>query len=1036
MKRIACVVAVAALFTNLSRPTVFADTDAMVRFSAIGCGPYELHEEEDLLRQIADENARGESAFMIHLGDIMAGSTPATEARYARVAEILRELKMPTFIVPGDNEWNDQAAPDKAWSLWRQYFNHFDALWSTNVAPLTEPKPALAEVLHQDVRPENFSFVHKGVLFVGINLPGGTVHDRAEWALRLPQNAQWIEANIRRSGSAVRAAVIFAQALPNADNESFFAEFRASVARFAKPVLYLHADGHSWVRDQPWPEANLLRVQTDQLGIAQPLLVTVASKGDGVDIFQFDRRYRRGPYLAMGGSDRMTIVWRRIGKTLPEVRIGDRPDNLTRRIEGHAILSRQADGAGNPTSLARAREGAVQYEANITDLSPDTKYYYGVYDGEALMAGADANHWFRTNPEPGVRRPFRFWVVGDSGTGAQPQADVRDAMQKRIAAEAKPLDFYMHLGDMAYGSGLDHEFQHHYFEPYETILRNTVCWPTMGNHEGQTANGVTGLGPYYDCYVLPKGGEVGGEPSGTEAYYAFDYGNAHFVCLDSHDVDRSPGGAMARWLKADLESTKADWLIAYWHHPPYTKGTHDSDTSPQLIEMREHIMPILEGGGVDVVFTGHSHIYERSMLMDGAYATPTAAETFILDDGDGSPVGDGPYRKSAGLQPHEGTVQVVAGHGGTGVGRLGYMPVMKSVHVENGSVLVDIDGDHLTASMLNKDGLQRDIFRIVKQGTVQPKRIANPKRPPYYLHWPELGATVSLTEVVQADAATDYTLTIPAYPLDGPCTGALTWRTEGTSWTLTPAATNFTMEPNQVTVLRGTAVHGQCLFPMAVPALTQETPEGQRATTARFELPAYKRTAVHPMAAMPVIDGLLQASELSGLVREGEMIEINGNGPAANASAFYLGIIEDRLYIAIQNQEPQMANMTLPVRERDGEVWADNCNELFLQLEGETNYYQVAVAASGQVADGRLGEGAEGFAWTGDFTSAVHRGTGEWTVEVLFAPELFGRPLKEGDTIRLNVTRTNPIHGEKSQWSHTFRKGNLWPALFGTAVVE
>jgi len=66
---------------------------------------------------------------------------------------------------------------------------------------------------------------------------------------------------------------------------------------------------------------------------------------------------------------------------------------------------------------------------------------------------------------------------------------------------------------------------------------------------------------------------------------------------------------MARWLKLDLERTKADWIIAYFRHPPYTKGTHDSDREKQLIEMRTHVMPVLETGGVDLVLAGHSHIY-------------------------------------------------------------------------------------------------------------------------------------------------------------------------------------------------------------------------------------------------------------------------------------------------------------------------------------------------------------------------------------------------------------------------------------------
>ncbi len=116
------------------------------------------------------------------------------------------------------------------------------------------------------------------------------------------------------------------------------------------------------------------------------------------------------------------------------------------------------------------------------------------------------------------------------------------------------------------------------------------------------------------------------------------------------------------------------------------------------------------------MLTGHSHIYERSMLMDGAYATPTVAEGVILDDGDGDPSGDGPYRKSAGLNPHEGTVQVVTGHGGADLGRVGTMPVMKRVIVEHGSTIITVHRDVLSGIMINTDGTRRDLFTILKQG--------------------------------------------------------------------------------------------------------------------------------------------------------------------------------------------------------------------------------------------------------------------------------------------------------------------------------
>ena len=187
---------------------------------------------------------------------------------------------------------------------------------------------------------------------------------------------------------------------------------------------------------------------------------------------------------------------------------------------------------------------------------------------------------------------------------------------------------------------------------------------------------------------------------------------------------------MARWLKQDLEKTKADWLIAFFHHPPYTKGSHDSDREKQLIEMRTHIMPILEWGGVDLVLTGHSHIYERSMLMDGAYATPTVAEYVILDDREGNPRTDGPYQKSAGINPHEGTIQIVAGHGGTTIRRKGTMPVMRKIILEHGSVIIDIDGDTLIGTMVDKYGEERDYFGLVKRGRVTHQRLARPWQPP------------------------------------------------------------------------------------------------------------------------------------------------------------------------------------------------------------------------------------------------------------------------------------------------------------------
>ncbi|WP_197527315.1 purple acid phosphatase family protein [Pirellulimonas nuda] len=450
----------------------------------------------------------------------------------------------------------------------------------------------------------------------------------------------------------------------------------------------------------------------------------------------------------MATPDSMVVVWRTRGPSAPSVRFGDSPETLSHAVEGEAITRRASVGVDGefasrlyrePAKAAARRDrrdpspstppGLCQYEVRLTGLKPGTRYYYAVYDGDRRLAGGDPEHTFTTSPPPGSDTDLRVWVVGDSGTGGSDQRRVYKAMQGHVRETGRPLDLYLHLGDMAYGDGTDPEFQKKFFDVYQPTLRQMVCWPTMGNHEGHTSRGARQFGPYYDAYVAPTAAEAGGVASGTEAYYAFDIAGVHFICLDSHDLDRTPGGAMARWLQADLDEARAEWLIAFWHHPPYTKGSHDSDTEGELIEMRTHIMPILESAGVDLVLAGHSHIYERSMLIDGAYATPTVAEGVVLDDGDGDPDGDGPYRKSAGLHPNEGTVAVVSGHGGAGVGRKGTMPIMRQIIVENGSLLLDIKGDELTGTMINKAGETSDRFRIVKRGQVQQVRVEDPWRP-------------------------------------------------------------------------------------------------------------------------------------------------------------------------------------------------------------------------------------------------------------------------------------------------------------------
>jgi Calcineurin-like phosphoesterase/Purple acid Phosphatase, N-terminal domain len=404
----------------------------------------------------------------------------------------------------------------------------------------------------------------------------------------------------------------------------------------------------------------------------------------------------RAPYLQLGTPDSMTICWRTNVATDSVVHFGASPGSLTTTVSDPALR--------------------IDHAVTINGLAVDTTYYYDVGSSSQVLAGDDANHYFATSPTPGSRGRFSFWVVGDSGTGGAEQAAVRNAMLTVTAAE--PPDLYLHMGDIAYNSGTETEFTNYYFAVYQSILRHTVCWPTLGNHEGALSDSQTQTGPYYTAFVLPKTGEAGGEASTTEAYYSFDYANAHFVCLDSHDSPRTPGSAMLTWLANDLSMTTKNWVIAYWHHPPYSRGSHDSDdpfdSGGRLKDMRENVLPILEAGGVDLVMGGHSHIYERSFLVDGAYDTPTTAAGHIVDAGDGQTDGTGAYLKSLGQTGHEGAVYVVAGHGGAAISGTADHPLMYFSELDYGSCVVTIEGNVLNLVNIRRDAVTSDHFMLIK----------------------------------------------------------------------------------------------------------------------------------------------------------------------------------------------------------------------------------------------------------------------------------------------------------------------------------
>jgi len=339
---------------------------------------------------------------------------------------------------------------------------------------------------------------------------------------------------------------------------------------------------------------------------------------------------------------------------------------------------------------AETTEGGHK-EARLKKLRPDSKYFYVV--GNPGPGALNLEQRFNTAPagnRPPRDGNTRLWLLGDSGTETEQNpfsgefthlGEAEQVKQGFLTFNSGPkkedVDLLVLLGDNAYLEGTDLQWQGAFFDIYPKIMNKVGVWPTIGNHEmggacfdlsffiglppgsfftflggttdfsdpslyvggpadcstGEPVPGADGSGPpYFDIFTLPTAAELGGVASGTEQYYSTNYGNVHLVSLDAQlsNGDDDQRLAMRDWLIADLARNKRDWTVVIFHHPTYSKGeNHDSDFEQREIDMREVFTPVFEDYGVDVVYGGHAHSYERSYYLNGHQGMSETFDAYV-----------------------------------------------------------------------------------------------------------------------------------------------------------------------------------------------------------------------------------------------------------------------------------------------------------------------------------------------------------------------------------------------------------------------
>jgi len=186
----------------------------------------------------------------------------------------------------------------------------------------------------------------------------------------------------------------------------------------------------------------------------------------------------------------------------------------------------------------------------------------------------------------------KFAVIGDTGSGTEQQRDVGQMMVKYHALF--PFDFVLMMGDNMYGGEAPQDFEKKFTTPYKALLDQQVkFYATLGNHD-------QALQVNYQNFNM----------NGKE-YYRFTKGKIAFYSLNSNYMDKK----QVQWLEDELGRETAEWKVVFCHHPPYSAAKkHGSDG-----QLRKVVEPIFLKYGVDVVLTGHDHVYERIKPQKGIY---------------------------------------------------------------------------------------------------------------------------------------------------------------------------------------------------------------------------------------------------------------------------------------------------------------------------------------------------------------------------------------------------------------------------------
>mmetsp|Transcript_34334 Transcript_34334/g.75534 ORF Transcript_34334/g.75534 Transcript_34334/m.75534 type:complete len:528 (-) Transcript_34334:76-1659(-) len=247
-------------------------------FYVMGDAPYNKNQQEIVQDQIVELSAdvTNDDMFLIHVGDALSSNSGCPSSDYAFMRNLLinKLPRLPSLIIPGDNDWRDCKDRKDAWKLWKKHFMALEKNWNQTM------KAFLPSVVRQPIREENFAFRIRGVLFIGVHILGGANDGGA--SRRQDDNEAWVDEQVQRHSDSmqngrIRAVIVFGHAM-NAPRLRLLEHLRTELSPFGLPVIYFKGDKHTFeVCDSflgvTW--ANFTMVQVEQGANAPPIKVTI-----------------------------------------------------------------------------------------------------------------------------------------------------------------------------------------------------------------------------------------------------------------------------------------------------------------------------------------------------------------------------------------------------------------------------------------------------------------------------------------------------------------------------------------------------------------------------------------------------------------------------------------------------------------------------------------------------------------------------------------------------------------------------------------